>query len=223
MSLYEIIFKFKGKETLIKCSENEKVYEIFKKNKNLINNELNEFQLYYDGKRIKDDSFIKDLVKQSDKIIIIVKSIIDKINIKYQIIKENKPFVFLFGNEFVEKNRNISNIIYEGKTYELIQLFDVPNYDYLMENGINEITITLTNINKITEICHMFQFSHFLSSDDMSEWNTENIVDMSYLFADCSNLIKIPDISGWNISNVINISDIFNNCNSLMSLPDISM
>ena len=109
MSLHEIVFKFKGKETLIKCSENEKVYEIFKKNKKMINNELNEFQLYYDGKRIKDDTFIKDLVKQSDKIIIIVKSIIDKINIKYQIIKENKPFVFLFGNEFVEKNRNISN------------------------------------------------------------------------------------------------------------------
>ena len=45
---------------------------------------------------------------------------------------------------------------------------------------------------------------------------------MLQMLSDCSSLSSLPDISNWNTSNVTNMSYIFNNCKSLLSLPDIS-
>ena len=45
---------------------------------------------------------------------------------------------------------------------------------------------------------------------------------MTSLFFNCSQLKTIPDISNWNIENVTNISFMFKKCTSLKYLPDIS-
>ena len=50
----------------------------------------------------------------------------------------------------------------------------------------------------------------------------KNVIDMSYMFYNCSLLSSLPDISKWNISNVIDMSYIFYECSYLSSLPDIS-
>ena len=56
----------------------------------------------------------------------------------------------------------------------------------------------------------------------ISNWNLDNVNDISSLFYECSKLKELPDISKWNISNVNNISSIFEGCISLKYLPDIS-
>ena len=225
MNIIDVIFKLNEKEEIIKCSANDRIYELFNKNKKNFNKNQIEFKLYFEGKKIRKEILIKDILKEkyinSNKLRIIVKPIIDSINLKYKL-NTVTPSVNLFGTTFIEKNKNISKIIYEGKEYNLVQKFIVPNYDFLIKNNIKEINITLTNINNITDISHMFNFSDFLFSEDISKWDTQNITDMSFLFSDCSTLESIPDISNWDTSNVINISEIFYNCNSLQSLPDIS-
>ena len=45
---------------------------------------------------------------------------------------------------------------------------------------------------------------------------------MSEIFEECSSLSSLPDISKWNTNNVIDMSWMFNDCSSLSSLPDIS-
>ena len=45
---------------------------------------------------------------------------------------------------------------------------------------------------------------------------------MNSLFSDCSSIKYLPNISNWNINNVKDISYMFNNCSSLEKLPDIS-
>ena len=45
---------------------------------------------------------------------------------------------------------------------------------------------------------------------------------MSYLFCGCSSLKELPDISNWNINNVNDLSSLFYKCSSLNYLPDIS-
>ena len=57
---------------------------------------------------------------------------------------------------------------------------------------------------------------------DISNWETIQINDMSYIFYGCKLLMLLPDISKWDISNVTNIKYIFYECKSLLSLPDIS-
>ena len=37
---------------------------------------------------------------------------------------------------------------------------------------------------------------------DISKWNTENIIDMSYLLNGCSSLKSLPDISKWNTKSI---------------------
>ena len=67
-----------------------------------------------------------------------------------------------------------------------------------------------------------YNCSSLISLPDISNWNTNNVIDMSYIFYNCSSLISLPDISKWNTNNVIDMSYIFYNCSSLESLPDIS-
>jgi len=46
--------------------------------------------------------------------------------------------------------------------------------------------------------------------------------NISCMFAGCASLISLPDISNWNTQNIINMNALLYNCLSLESLPDIS-
>ena len=70
---------------------------------------------------------------------------------------------------------------------------------------------------------HIFHGCTKLNSiQDISVWDTKNVIDMSYMFCDCSSLQLIPLISKWNTKNVKNMSHMFYNCSSLIYLDDIS-
>ena len=57
---------------------------------------------------------------------------------------------------------------------------------------------------------------------DLSKWNTDNTVDISGIFNNCSSLLSLPDISKWKTHNIINMSSVFSSCKSLKILRDIS-
>ena len=69
----------------------------------------------------------------------------------------------------------------------------------------------------------MFSFaSSIVSLPNLSNWNTQNVEDISELFYGCSSLTELPDISNWDTSKVTDISNIFRKCTRLESLPNIS-
>jgi len=75
----------------------------------------------------------------------------------------------------------------------------------------------------IVDISYLFyQCSSLEKLPDISKWNTTYIKNMNYLFYGCSSLKELPDISKWNMQNVKNISYMFFSCSSLKALPDIS-
>ena len=43
----------------------------------------------------------------------------------------------------------------------------------------------------------------------ISDLDTKNITDISYMFSKCSSLEYIPDISNWNTSNIPNLVSLF--------------
>ena len=59
--------------------------------------------------------------------------------------------------------------------------------------------------------------SSLSSLPDISNWNTNNVTDMSYMFDGCNSLTSLPDISNWNTNNITDMSGIFYNCISLKS------
>ena len=105
------------------------------------------------------------------------------------------------------------------------------------------------NINNVTDMSSMFYscIAFYPIFPDISNWNTENVKDisrmfsgckalpnmaywnlssvenMSYLFAKNSVITSIPFISKWkNIKSVTNMSFLFSECTKLKTIPDIS-
>ena len=71
-----------------------------------------------------------------------------EINIIYNI--KYKKYIKLFGDEFVENNKNICKMIIDNKEYEMEDSYKIKNY----KNNI--LKIKLKGINNITNMSYMF-------------------------------------------------------------------
>ena len=129
----------------------------------------------------------------------------EEIICKYKIDNENG--IRILGDKFVDNNKNICKIIYNGKEQELKGVFNTKD----IKNGYLEIKIK--GISKITNASYMFyNCSSLISIDNIDKWNTSKITDINNLFYGCKYLIPFPDISKWDTSNVIDMSYLFYNC-----------
>ena len=63
----------------------------------------------------------------------------------------------------------------------------------------------------------MFNECSSLTSLNLSNFNTNNVKDMSYMFNKCSSLTSL-DLSNFNTNNVENMKCMFRECTSLTSL-----
>ena len=165
----------------------------------------------------------------------------NRIKIIYRI-KGNKKKIKIFGKNFVKNNKDKCKFIYEDKSYDLTEKFDVKNNKKILEiylEGIDKITdasemfcdcLLLTNLegisewdtSNITNMSRMFMNCESLSFLDISKWNLVNVTNISYMFYGCKKLKKLPDLSGWNTSNITNMSHLFDGCESLTYMPDLS-
>ena len=144
--------------------------------------------------------------------------ITNEILIKYNAFDEDK--IQIFGEKFVENNKDNYEIINNGKSYELSSFINLNE----MKVEDNILEIKLREIKMVDDISYMFsKCSSLISLDNITKWNTNNIINMESMFQECVNLSSLPeDISNWNTHRVGNLSGIFESCCSLLSLPDIS-
>ena len=126
----------------------------------------------------------------------------DEINLIYNIkgLKE----LYLFGANFVSKNKNNLKLIIDGKEQDLIYKYNIEN-----NNDKDILEIKLKGITNVTYMNNMFQLCNSLSPlSDLTKWNTSHVYKMGYLFCNCNSLLSLPDISNWNTSNVTYMSNI---------------
>ena len=64
----------------------------------------------------------------------------------------------------------------------------------------------------------MFGFCKELDYLDLSNFNTTNVADMSFMFNNCFCLTEIAGINNFNISNVQNLKGIFELCGEIESI-----
>jgi len=156
--------------------------------------------------------------------------------------KDNKEIIRILGRNFVKINKNKCHIIFENEIYELTEKFKVKNNkEYLVFylEGIDKITdasemfrdcrllINLDDISKwdtsnIINMNRMFMNCESLSFPDISKWNLVNVINIEYMFYGCKFLKELPDLSAWNTNNIINMSHLFQKCESLLNLPELS-
>jgi len=213
---------------LKEVKENMNIY--YKIKEDIINNYNNKnrnYEILFNLNKIKENNIIKELeniinlnsvkTKFNDIFDIYCNMNINEIKIIYKINDNGK--IQLFGEKFVERNKNNCKIIINGKEEELKKYKLFP----LFNKKIDNLEIKLKGIMNITNMSDMFyECSSLLSLPDISKWNTNNVTNMSSLFYGCKSLSSLPDISKWNTNNVKDMSFLFYKCSSLLSLPDIS-
>jgi len=96
----------------------------------------------------------------------------------------------IFGKKFVNKNKNICKMIIDNKEYEIVEQFNVKDYNH------TKLKIELKGIDNVTDMSYMFSgCSSLSSSSNISKWNTNKVTNMSYMFSGCALLLSLPDIS----------------------------
>ena len=201
-------------------------YKIIEDMINNYDNKNRNYEIIYNLNQIQNNNINEELkkiircnniIEKYNNILNIYKKMNhDEINLIYNIkgLKE----LYLFGANFVSKNKNNLKLIIDGKEQDII-------YKYNIENNNNKdiLEIKLKGITNVTYMNNMFQLCNSLSPlSDLTKWNTSHVYKMGYLFCNCNSLLSLPDISNFNTSNATYMSNIFNGCSSLKFLPDIS-
>ena len=217
-----------------KLNDIKKNFEIYYNiNKNIINNYNKEkinYEILYNIDNIKNINNtdiiknINDIIKDNN-----IQNKFNKLINIYNKIESHKAITIFYTN-----NKNNDDIRIFGKEFvknninNCTMIIDNKSYKisekFKIDNyNKDKIEVKLKGINKIINMSYMFSnCSSLLSLQDISKWNTSNVNDMSYMFSNCSSISSLPDISKWITSNVNNMSYMFNHCSSLSSLPDIS-
>lgn len=82
---------------------------------------------------------------------------------------------------------------------------------------LTSLDLTKFDTSKVTNMSGMFQHCSSLISLDLSNFNTSNVTDMSYMFNGCSALTSL-DLSNFNTSKVTIMENMFAYCDKLTSL-----
>ena len=109
----------------------------------------------------------------------------DFIIIKYKINADDK-FIKIFGEKFVNNNKNKYILIYDGNEYELSVKLNIKNV------GNKTIEVKLKEIKNFTNMGYMFDGCSSLSFlPDISKWNTNNVNDISDMFEIFDNCVSL--------------------------------
>ena len=105
-----------------------------------------------------------------------------KIIYKFKEIKDSKR-IRIFGDEFIENNRNNCELLINNESEGLKAFIDTEDI-----NNKNIIEIKLIGLNKIKNMSHMFSDCELLKElPDISKLNTNNVNNIRGIFYDCSS------------------------------------
>ncbi len=93
----------------------------------------------------------------------------------------------------------------------------ITNYLFCNCSLIQSLDLSNLNTNKVINMSFMFCGCSSLKQLDLSNFNTNNVTDMSDMFNGCSSLKQL-NISNFNTNNTINMSCMFAGCSALKEL-----
>ena len=99
--------------------------------------------------------------------------------------------------------------------YKFKRLLKITNFMFADCNSLIALNLSNFNTQNVTNMSNMFYKCNSLTSLDLSNFNTQNVINMSCMFYYCNSL-KSLDLSNFNTQNVTDMSYMFSNCNSLI-------
>lgn len=120
--------------------------------------------------------------------------------------EKDEGFVFNLSSSSEKESRDFfeKNEFYNTELFSEIKHITPSDIFYTSQTPDNLI---------IKDLQYMFDGCLSLKYlSDISNWKTNNVLNMNHLFCNCVSLISLPEISNWNIKNVNNMSSIFYAC-----------
>ena len=151
--------------------------------------------------------------------------IIGKIYIEKKNVGKDILIINSFENAKRELNRKDSDVDwkYENEK-EILENIEIKidgkkiEFTYYYKfNKEGKHTIEYSFKNKLTKTCGMFYNCHLLTILDLSNFNTQNVINMSCMFFNCNSLTYL-NLSNFNAQRVTDMSGMFYNCHLLTNL-----
>ena len=134
------------------------------------------------------------------------------INLTYFVEKDSEKNIF--GQEFVENNKDKIELIINGKKCDLVA-------KYLLKQGENNIKMIVKN--ELTNLSYIFSECPSLKSiDGLKYLDTKNVTNFQFMFYNCKLLTDIAPLANWDVSKGLNFRGIFRNCKSLRDIDALS-
>lgn len=135
----------------------------------------------------------------------------------------NKDIYFLYNvNEIESKNEEINNVI-NRLNDENTQLFidntklNFTNFYKFDKKGKHKIKIIFNNEVNISDCSYMFYKCEYITSINLSNFNSNNVTNMKYMFSKCTKLSNI-NLYNLDASNVTDINNMFSFCENLTEI-----
>ena len=162
-----------------------------------------------------------DIQTSNDFIRILGEEFIRNNKNKGRIIYKNKKYSLLglFEIKNIMKDILTIEMILSKDSYNKSCMFKECSSLLYINNDNNIYNKEDIIFNKINNLC--LENNKDNHNYDNYKWNTK-ISSIDEIFSNCSSLLALPDISEWNTNNIIEYYKIFYNCRSLLYLPDIS-
>ena len=160
------------------------------------------------------DAIIKDIIDKISKLPVKPNErTIKTINLIYNKIDDDISFNNIFGDNFVENNKDNITLIINDKKSELVSTYN-------LKKGKNNIQMIINN--NLTNLEYMFKDAKSLENiEGLENLNTKNVSNFSWIFYHCSSLSDIKPLRNWNVSNGNNFSGLFWECSSLSDIKPI--
>ena len=83
----------------------------------------------------------------------------------------------------------------------------------LKELNLSLAVLNLSNFNtnNVTNMCYMFSGCSSLKELNLSNFHTTNVTNMNNMFSGCSSLTEL-NLSNFNTNNVTNMNNMFSGC-----------
>ena len=105
--------------------------------------------------------------------------------------------------------------------YQIKYIFDQyltkTNYKFCYCSSLTNLNLSNFNTQNVINMNFMFCNCSSLTNLNLSNFNTQNSINMGGMFCDCSSLTNL-NLSNFNTQNVINMSHMFYKCSSLTNL-----
>ena len=128
---------------------------------------------------------------------------------------ERNLFSCIFNKRSYDDNNG--NYNYDLKSLSFVTPIELEALSFSESGSLILADLSNVNTENVIDMFRMFQGCYSLTSLDLSSLDTRNVTNMGRMFGVCSALTNL-DLSGFDTRNVTNMSEMFFYCTSLASL-----